>query len=145
MLRLPWVALAVVLFVALASAAPAPLTTKEIALMLRTGYSSASVLQELAKRKCADTPNAAQETQLLQSGASAELVLALKSGAYTLSAADVAQLQQKKEDDAKHRAAALEEQRKFSTLYQAQQAQNRASDATRQTLVYESGKGDLVS
>ena len=132
-------------FAGIASGAPMPLTNKDIGLMLRTGYSSATILQELANRKCAEPLSAAQETQLMNAGASPELILALKGGRYALSAADLAQIQQKKEIEAKRRAAALEESRKSSTLYQAQQAQNRAIEATRQKLIYQALKGDLVT
>ena len=113
--------------------------------MLRTGYSSATILQELTKRKCAETLDAAHETQLMNAGASPDLILALKSGTYAVTAADLAQIQQQKEMEAKRRAAALEASRKSSTLYQAQQAQNRAIEATRQKLIYQSVKGDLVA
>src|SRR5438270_6842824 len=135
--------------VALAAiAAPAPLTTSEISLMLRTGYSSSSVLQELGKRKFADTLDATKETQLIKAGASPDLLMALKSGSYTMSAQELTELQQQKETEAKRRAAAAEESQKFNTLRQAQLAQQRAADAVRQKLnqqmIYQLVKGDLV-
>jgi hypothetical protein len=77
------------------TASVAPLTIKEVELMLRSGYSSDSVLAELAKRKCADTLDAATEKQLIQAGASQPLVEALRTGAYQLSAAETAREQQK--------------------------------------------------
>src|SRR3954469_2841677 len=140
MSRLPCLALALSCLATAAFAAPVPLTNKDIGLMLRTGYSSATILQELAKRKCAEPLDAAHETQLMTAGASPELILALKNGAYAITAADVAQIQQQKEAEAKRRAAALAESRKSSTLYQAQQAQNRAIQATREKLIYQSLK-----
>ena len=129
-------------------AGPAPLTSSEIGLMLRTGYSSASILQELATRKFADKLDPTKETQLIRSGASPELMVALKSGTYNVSAEDLGRAQQQKEAEAKRRAAAAEESKKFNTLYQAQLAQQRAADAVRQKagqgMIYQLVKGDLV-
>jgi thiol-disulfide isomerase/thioredoxin len=131
-----------------AYAAPTPLTVKEIALMLRTGYSSQSVIGELAKRKFADTVDEAKETQLIKSGASPELLIALRSGSYTVSADEVVKVQDQKQEEAKRRAAAAEEARKSSTLYQHQLAQTRAAEAMRQQIdqhvIYQQLKGDLV-
>lgn len=77
------------------SASPAPLTTKEISLMLRSGYSSEAVLQELSKRKLGETLDPAAEEQLIKAGASKELISTLESGVYQLSAAEIATEQQK--------------------------------------------------
>jgi thiol-disulfide isomerase/thioredoxin len=131
-----------------AHAAPAPLNVKEIALMLRTGYTSPTVIGELSKRNFAGTLGETEETQLIQAGASAELLAALRAGTYTLSAAEVARVQDQKAAEAERRAAAADEARKSSTLYQAKMAQARATDAVRQNLdqhvVYQQLKGDLV-
>ena len=129
-------------------AGPAPLTSTDIGLMLRTGYSSGAVLQELGKRKFADKLDATKETQLIRAGASQELMVAIKSGTYDVSAEELTRAQQQKETEAKRRAAAAEESKKFNTLYQAQLAQQRAADAVRQKvgqgMVYQMVKGDLV-
>jgi thiol-disulfide isomerase/thioredoxin len=57
-------------------------------------------------------------------------------------------LQQKKEIEAKRKAAATENARQFNTLYQAKLAQDRAAEALRQKVdqhvIYELVKGDLV-
>ena len=81
----------------------------------------------------------------MQAGGSPELILALKSGSYAVTAADLAQKQQQKEMEAKRRAAMLEESRKSSTLYQAQQAEIRAVEAARQKMIYQALRGDLVA
>ena len=79
---------AFLLFLCLASlvsrapAAAAPLDTKEVSLMLRSGYSSAAVIKELAARHFADEFNDAVEAQLQKAGASPDLVSALRRGAY---------------------------------------------------------------
>src|SRR3954464_4716756 len=132
----------------MASAAPAPLTVKEIALMLRTGYSGQSVIGELSKRKFADTVDETKETQLIKAGASPELLITLRSGSYTVSAEEVARVKEQKEQETQRRAAAAEEARKSSTLYQHQLAQTRAAEALRQKIdqhvIYQQLKGDLV-
>src|SRR4051812_41036291 len=131
-----------------AYATPAPLTVNEMGLMLRTGYSSKAVLDELAKRRFADTLDAAKETQLIKAGAAPELLIALKSGSYTVSPAEMAQVKEQKEAETKRHAAAAEEARKFDTLHQATLAQQRAADATRDKIngqaIYQQLKGDLV-
>src|SRR5437868_7092781 len=88
------------------NATPMPLTVTEIGLMLRTGYSSKAVLQELTNRKFADALDPAKERKLMLAGASPELIFALRSGGYTVSAEEAARFQQQKEMEAKRRAAA---------------------------------------
>ena len=63
--------------------------------MLRSGYSSESVLQELSARKFADTLDATGEKQLIQAGASQELINTLQSGVYQLSPAEIAAIKPK--------------------------------------------------
>ena len=60
--------------------------------MLRSGYSSEAVLQELSKRKFADTLDSDSEKLLVQAGASQSLIKTLESGVYQLSAAEIAAL-----------------------------------------------------
>ena len=63
--------------------------------MLRSGYSSEAVLQELSKRKFGETLDPATEQQLIKAGASKDLINTLESGVYQLSAAEIATEQQK--------------------------------------------------
>src|ERR1700738_3623438 len=81
-----WVFLGLFLYALAVQAGQLPLTVRELSLMLRSGYSSNSVMQELAQRHFVDTIDAAKETALLSAGASPELVAALKTGTYSLSA-----------------------------------------------------------
>src|SRR6266404_871346 len=130
-----------------AQAGQLPLTAKDVGLMLRAGYSSNALMKELSVRYFADTLDEAKEKALVQSGASAELITAIKSGTYSLSAEKMAAAQEQMADQAKRRAAEAENSRKFNTLYQNQLAQKRAGaaasglggDAISQFL-----KGDLV-
>jgi hypothetical protein len=67
-----------------------PLTVKDISLMLRSGYSNAAVLNELSARRFVDTFDSETEKELLRAGASPSLIETLRSGAYQLSAAEIA-------------------------------------------------------
>jgi hypothetical protein len=78
----------------------APLTIKEVSLMLRSGYSSEVVLQELSKRKFADTLDPTSEEQLVKAGASQSLINTLESGVYQLSAAETAAAAEKQKSNA---------------------------------------------
>ena len=111
-----------------AKAGAVPLTVKDVSLMLRSGYSSKTVLEELSKRRFGDALDTFKETQLIHAGASPELLLALKTGTYNVSPEEVAKLQQAKELEAKRRTALAEESRKFNTLHQDQLARDRAAD-----------------
>src|SRR5713226_4034714 len=95
-----WVSL---LFVFAAQVGQLSMTAKDVGLMLRAGYSNNALMQELSARYFADTLDEAKEKTLVQSGASAELITALKSGTYSLSAEKMAVAQQQMADQAKRR------------------------------------------
>ena len=79
--------------------------------MLRSGYSSEVVLQELSKRKFADTLDPTREDQLVKAGASQSLINTLESGVYQLSGAEIAAVAEKQKADAeKVSRASLEPQ-----------------------------------
>ena len=80
------------------SAGMAPLTLKEVGLMLRSGYSSEVVLQELSKRKFADTLDSAGKEQLVKAAASESLIRTLESGVYQLSPAEAAAWEKQKQN-----------------------------------------------
>jgi nucleoredoxin len=71
----------------------APLDTKGISLMLRSGYSSEAVLRELASRRFADIFDSASEKQLARAGATESLLAALRSGIYAMSPLEIAALE----------------------------------------------------
>jgi nucleoredoxin len=124
-----------------------PLTTKEIGLMLRAGYSSNSVMQELAKRRFADSFDPEKENLLLKAGASPELINALESGKYSVSAEESARVQEEMANAASRKAAEAERSRKFNTLYQSQLARQRSAKSAQPAgpnVIYEAVKGDLV-
>src|SRR6202011_975711 len=80
-----------------------PLTAKDVGLMLRGGYSSASVMQELPTRHFVDTLDAAKEEMLVKAGATPDLMAALNNGTYSLSREQNAIAQQMMSDQAKRR------------------------------------------
>jgi nucleoredoxin len=115
--------------------------------MLRMGYSSAAVTQELSTRHFADTLDAAKEAQLVQAGATTEFVTTLKNGTYAVPAGEMARAKDQLAAQAERRAVEAEQSRKFNTLYQDRLAKERA--AAQQTsasanTIYNLVKGDLV-
>jgi len=138
----------VLLSILVARAAQLPLTIKEISLMLRSGYSSNAIMQELAIRYFAEKLDVEKEKTLLQAGASAELITALKSGKYSLSSEQMTIAQQQIADQTKRRAAEAARSRQFDSLYQSQMARERAAarpQAPNANALRELVKGDLVS
>lgn len=103
----------------------APLSVKDLSLMLRSGYSSEAVEREVAARHFVGTLDATAEKNLVQAGASPALISGLKSGAFAVPAADAAAVKAETAARERRRAAALEESRKLDTLYQARLAQTR--------------------
>jgi nucleoredoxin len=129
-------------------AARPPLTVKDVSLMLRTGYPSGAVLQELSERHFADTLDTAKETMLTQAGADPELISALKTGKYSVSPEQAAAAKEQLATEARRRAIQAEESRKFNTLYQSQLAQQRASarlPTPSGNFIQPLVKGDLIS
>jgi thiol-disulfide isomerase/thioredoxin len=102
-----------------AAASSQPLSNKEIALMLRSGYSSDSVLVEITRRGALEPLDPATKKSLLEFGASPHLIAALGSAAYAVSDSEAEKLKQR-EADLVARRAALAKQNATS----AQPAQN---------------------
>jgi nucleoredoxin len=103
----------------------APLSLKDVGLMLRGGYSSAAVEKELTERHFLGGLDAAGEKTLIQAGATPQLIGKLKSGAFTVSATAMAAAKAELAVKEQRRAVEQEESRKLNTLYQAQLAQER--------------------
>jgi len=138
----------VLLSILVSRAGQLPLTIKEISLMLRSGYSSNAVMQELSARHFAEKLDAEKEKTLIQVGASAELITALKSGTYLLSPEQMTIAQGQIADQTKRRAAEAERSRQFDSLYQGQIARERATarpQAPGANAIRELVKGDLIS
>lgn len=144
-------ALVVVIGIAL-SPLPArtlPLTIREVTLMLRSGFSSETVQQELTARRLSEPFNAGAEKSLREAGAAPALIDAIKGGSYAISPADAQKAQEELAAQAARRAREVEQQRKFNTLYQDQllRARTAPSPSTGQgtNLLADQFKGDLVA
>src|ERR1700682_1948629 len=116
-LRIPGVVAAVLLSILAGHAAQLPLTAKEIGLMLRMGYSTSALTQELSTRRFADTLDTAKEAQLTKAGASAELIAALKNGTCSVAPEEIARAQAQLAAQTERRAAEAERSRQFYSLY----------------------------
>src|SRR5205823_7693287 len=100
-----------------------PLTSKDVSLMLRSGYSNDAVERELRARHFMGTLDVAAEKNLTQAGASPALITGLKSGAFAVPSSEVAAVQAELAAKEKLRSVQLEESRKLNTLYQARLSQ----------------------
>jgi nucleoredoxin len=130
----------------LARASQLPLTTKEIGLMLRAGYSSRSVTQELEKRRFADTFDPDKESLLLKAGATRELLDALERGKYSVTEQEAARVQEQMANAANRKAAEADRSKKVDTLYQSQLARERTKPLrlAGPNVINDAVKGDLV-
>src|SRR5438874_8438669 len=125
-----WVYLGFALLVFATQAGQLPLTVSEVGLMLRSGYSSNALMQELATRHFADTVDEGNEKTLVKAGASAELITALKSGMYSLSPEKTAAVQQQIAAGEQRRADQAEAARKSDAAYQARLVRERNAKPT---------------
>src|ERR1700682_4148891 len=121
------VVVSILLSILAGHAAQLPLTAKEIGLMLRMGYSTSAMMQELSTRRFADTLDTAEEAQLTKAGASAELIAALKNGTYSVPPEEIARAQAQLAAQTERRAVEAERSRQFNSLYQDRLAQDRAA------------------
>src|SRR5207237_7301813 len=126
-----WVYLGLSLFVFATQAGQLPLTMSEIGLMLRSGYSSNSLMQELSRRHFADTIDETKEKTLVKAGASAELIVSLKSGIYSLSPEKTAAVQEQIAVAEQRRIEQAEATRKSDAQYQARVARERTSKSAK--------------
>jgi hypothetical protein len=78
-----------------ALAGSAPLTARDVGLMLRSGYSNDAVLRELATRHFAEVFDATVEQQLVRAGANELLVKALRDGSYAATASEISSAREK--------------------------------------------------
>jgi len=125
-----WVYLGFTLLAFAVQAGQLPVTVSEIGLMLRSGYPSQTVMQELSTRHLADTVDEAKEKTLVKAGASAELIAALKSGIYSLTPEKTAAVQQQIAVAEQRRFVEGEAARKSNEAYQARVVRERGAKPT---------------
>lgn len=130
-------------------AAALPLTSKDVSLMLRSGYSSVTVMEELSKRHFGDTLDAVKESALVKVGATPALIDALKDGTYAVSATETEHLHEQAARQSIQSQMASERAHKSDSAFQAQVARERklnspSSPTGGGNVIYEAVKGDLV-
>jgi hypothetical protein len=124
-----------------------PLTTHDVSLMLRSGYSSDAVIRELSTRHFADTFDSGTEQQLTKAGASQALLDALRTGSFRASTQEIAAAEQKRATQEELTQAARERSAATQNDDSHGQADSRPkspSAGNRVNQVYQLVKGDLV-
>jgi nucleoredoxin len=120
---------------------------KDVSLMLRSGYSSEAVQQEISVRRLTETCDAAAEKTLREAGAAPALIEAIKSGSYVISPAEAHLAQDELAAQAAKRARDTEQFRKLDTLYQDKLTRSRAAPPAKSGIpgaFADHLKGDLV-
>lgn len=112
----------------------APLSAKDISLMLRSGYSLAETEKETRARRFSDNIDAAAEKALLEAGATPAFLAALKNGVYAVPATEIAALEEAAAARSLRQTQQAEQAKQFNTLYQHQQEQARAAAAKSGTI-----------
>ena len=86
-------------------AATLPLTTSDISLMLRSGYSVPTIEAELATRHFADQLDEGKRNQLIKAGATTELLDAIESGKFSVPKDELEKSRRKMEEQAAEQGA----------------------------------------
>ena len=107
-------------------AATLPLTTSDISLMLRSGYSVPTIEAELATRHFADRLDEGKRNQLIKAGATTELLDAIESGNFSVPKDELEKSRRKMDEQAAERALMAERAKRNDTLYQNQLLKQRA-------------------
>jgi len=107
-------------------AATLPLTTSDISLMLRSGYSVPTIEAELATRHFADKLDESKRNQLIKAGATTELLDAIESGNFSVPKDELEKSRRKMDEQAAERALMAERAKRNDTLYQNQLLKQRA-------------------
>jgi nucleoredoxin len=135
-------------FAAAVLAGPEPMANKEIALMLRTGYSSDAVLAEVTHRRVLEPLDEQTKKSLLQFGAKEDLIAALENKTYLVSATEAQDAKRHEAEVAARRAAEIEQDRQYNTLLQATKGERNTPTAahppTGETPILDSLKDKLV-
>jgi nucleoredoxin len=126
------------LAIGLAMAATLPLTTSDLSLMLRAGYSVPTIETELANRHFADQLDEAKRKQLIKDGATSQLLDAIESGKFAVPKDELEKSRQKMEEQARDRALLAEQAKRNDALYQNQLLKQRSRVVT-------SGSADAIA
>jgi len=107
-------------------AATLPLTTSDISLMLRSGYSVSTIEAELATRHFADQLDEGKRSQLIKAGATTQLLDAIESGKFSGPKDELEKSRRKMEEQAADRALMADRAKRNDTLYQNHLLKQRA-------------------
>ncbi len=121
-----------------------PLTAKEIGLMLRSGYSSETILRELSARRFGDQFDSEIEKQLIRAGANSTLIEALRSGAYALPSSEIVAAKAKLARQESNATKTLENPNEAGRLTESQAATDPSSATEVSHAIYLHLKDDLV-
>ncbi len=122
-----------------------PLTTGELSLMLRSGYTIPTIETELTTRHFADQLDEAKRKQLIKAGASSELLEAIESGKFAIPKEDLEKTRHKMEQNDREHTLIAEQAKKNDALYEKQLLKQRTQvvkpgpDA-----IADAAKGNLV-
>ena len=123
-----------------------PLTSKQVSLMLRSGYSSETVMRELATHHFGDPFDSTVESQLTKAGASPALLDALRRGSFQASSSEIAAAEEKLA--AREQTVAHAQETSEATTGAPGPVETRSPNQSRPSnsvnLVYQLLKGDLV-
>ena len=129
----------------LAVAGLLPLTTSELSLMFRSGYTISTIEAELATRHFADELDVAKRKQLLKAGATPELLEAIESGKFAVPNEDLEKTRRKMEENDRERALITEQATKNDAIYQKQLLRQRTRIVKQgPDAVADVAKGNLV-
>jgi nucleoredoxin len=130
----------------LAMAATLPLTTSDVSLMLRSGYSVPTIEAELATRHFADQLDESKRNQLIKAGATTQLLNAIESGQFSVPKEELERSRRKMEEQTADRAQMAERAKRNDTLYQNQLLRQRARVVTQGSpdAIADAARGNLV-
>jgi nucleoredoxin len=121
-----------------------PLSAKEIGLMLRSGYSSETILRELSARRFGDQFDSEIEKQLILAGANSTLIEALRSDAYALPSSEIAAAKANLARQEGKATKTLENPNEAGRLTESQSATDPSSATEVSHAIYLHLKDDLV-
>ena len=131
--------------VGLAVAGLLPLTTSELSLLLRSGYTIPTIEAELTTRHFADELDEAKRKQLLKAGATSELLEAIENGKFAVPKEDLEKTRRKMEENDHERALMAEQAKKNDAIYQKQLLRQRTRTVKQgPDAIADVAKGNLV-
>ena len=121
------------------------MTTGELSLMLRSGYTIPTIEAELTSRHFADQLDDLNRKQLIKAGATSELLEAIGGGKYSIPKIDLDKTRHKMQENDRERALTAEEAKKNDALYQKQLLKQRTRIVKQGAdAIGDAAKGNLI-